>query len=448
MALRPLPARLMNYYHGNVEHRTGFEVDLAAKPCNVPSHLLCSICRGIPREPTMLSRCGHLFCEICIIKWHQNRANQFDETAAPFRKFCPCPSCRDEFIWKVGMRTFGEWNYLTKQLYMGSMKVHCPYQCALDAEQASHIKPRLLAICPTFWDSPVNVYGHEMFQCPLRPVKCPNEGCNTVQPYYMIAGWHFQNCRQYRVFCPKGCGIPVRLHSKAKHDCLRSLRYAVLQLSGMVRLHGNKVPQCCLIGKPGEPVFKDRDMPLPNTQVDALERDTDTEEGDENEAPHEEEAGVQEDLFDHLERLWANSLVVMDSQREQDEAERATSGPFPLHIPPPSPQGREVAAARALQDISNGWILSHPPARMPSVSGAVSAQGNGAESGIDVIAGSHALPALVELIPAHPNLRTLRRQNAIVGDDSLPLPANQNAPASAASPPLDEEMRELLSHIH
>ena len=73
----------------------------------IPSHLMCSICLGLPRRASTLEGCRHLFRECCIKEHFMLRS----EPQAPWStvKGAPCPSCMQGFrigeilTWPVAM---------------------------------------------------------------------------------------------------------------------------------------------------------------------------------------------------------------------------------------------------------------------------------------------------------------------------------------------------------
>ena len=164
---------------------------------------MCVICQALPRRPTCLKRCGHLFCEMCI-KQHfvknPSRRNPFMAI-----QIADCPVCKRPFH----LNDVLPWDRMNlwSQLAYKSRVVKCPFAC-------------------TFKGNPFEVDDHQLYLCPKRTIKCPNDGCVVEGPAKEIEEVHFPMCEHLRGFCPS-CLLPALLTKFEQHDCVDALKYSL-----------------------------------------------------------------------------------------------------------------------------------------------------------------------------------------------------------------------------
>ena len=149
---------------------------------------ICTICRGFPRYPIELQKCGCCFCEVCIYGVMAAKSVQ-----------AKCPNCNKAFD---GRDLFG-FHQLSSCLFrvFTSIDVRCSYGCGLVA-------------------SPPNMLLHESVRCQKRPVACPHPGCDKVLPDCEMDE-HIVLCEHRAIFCSR-CLLPKPAGVK-KHACIKSL---------------------------------------------------------------------------------------------------------------------------------------------------------------------------------------------------------------------------------
>ena len=76
MDSRILPADLPNCKLNDYSYEQGFDESLLLNSEYAECYS-CPICQGIPRNPVVISLCGHFFCESCIQK--QLEAAKYEE---------------------------------------------------------------------------------------------------------------------------------------------------------------------------------------------------------------------------------------------------------------------------------------------------------------------------------------------------------------------------------
>ena len=88
----------------------------------ISSHVMCSICRELPRRSATPDGCVHIFCDRCIKQHYQLRATSH-APCSPV-KGAPCPTCMQGF--SVGeILTWPAWQ-LWAQLSFNARVVRCP----------------------------------------------------------------------------------------------------------------------------------------------------------------------------------------------------------------------------------------------------------------------------------------------------------------------------------
>ena len=188
---------------GTTNLECGFEpenVVLTGEPESCP--FLCSICKGLPRYPVEIKKCGHLFCSFCISRILRERLlHCFTIMTAA------CPMCKNHFS-TPDVIEIGKTSKFLYNLYC-AIDVRCTYSCG--------------HIC-----SPKAMLEHETWQCPRRPVKCPNTGCNYETPDEDMEH-HLDVCPSRLIYCSI-CRLPKR--ASEAHECIGALRATIQLLIG------------------------------------------------------------------------------------------------------------------------------------------------------------------------------------------------------------------------
>ena len=197
-----LPKNLPNVDVNNPMFESGFEEEFIETllPHNI---IICGICQGLPRRPASLSQCGHLFCEVCLKRLIQ----EFMKTHTRYEGI-PCPLCRDIFH-TYGIITFGRFQFWSQALYK-AIQVKCPSGCG-------------------FKGNAIEVDHHQVFLCPKRRIKCPNESCQIIMPACEMEERHLHDCPFLLVSCP-GCFLPVKTDELKTHSCSQKLAEAVTSM--------------------------------------------------------------------------------------------------------------------------------------------------------------------------------------------------------------------------
>lgn len=185
--------------YGSTEFEVGFApeaLQLVTSDSNPESSckFICSICKGIPRYPTELRKCGHLFCSFCIHHTLRQRGNIGIATVS-----AACPMCKRQFTLGDICEIESSSRFLFR-LYT-ELDIRCTHGC-------SHT-------C-----SPPAMLEHETWQCRRRRVRCPNSACNHESSDEDMER-HLETCQQRIVYCT-GCRLPKRV-SDVTHDCIRAL---------------------------------------------------------------------------------------------------------------------------------------------------------------------------------------------------------------------------------
>ena len=78
MDSRILPAEMPNSKLNEYTYEQGFEEQLLINS-EFANCFCCPICQGIPRNPVVISLCGHFLCESCIQKQLEAAKYQDDD---------------------------------------------------------------------------------------------------------------------------------------------------------------------------------------------------------------------------------------------------------------------------------------------------------------------------------------------------------------------------------
>ena len=177
---------------GTSELESGYQPE---KVINIDqhTHFICQICKGYPRYPVELRKCGHLYCRFCIFRvLRQHNLHSFTLADAG------CPLCKEMFC-SADVLDIKKTSVCLYNLY-NSTDIRCTYGC-------THI-------C-----SPSAMLEHETWICRRRPVICPNSNC-TYQTPDEDMDHHLENCARRIIYCNK-CRLPKR--ASEEHDCCSAL---------------------------------------------------------------------------------------------------------------------------------------------------------------------------------------------------------------------------------
>jgi hypothetical protein len=164
---------------------------------------VCSICRGVPRQPVILTRCGHIGCCRCMMDNIKLRSGIVKDCS-------PCPVCRRIYR-REECIPFEKWQLLAQAVFK-AIRVRCPSVCPEG-------KP-----CE-FVGSIMDLTAHERNECPHRVIKCPNHDCDVMAEECKVRK-HFPRCPSLAVHCST-CRLPVLWSARDKHCCIRELQKAL-----------------------------------------------------------------------------------------------------------------------------------------------------------------------------------------------------------------------------
>ena len=197
-----LPKRLPPNADNMEQFETGFDETLV-KGGLEESVWMCSICRGLPRHPATIDGCGHLFCEGCI-RQHYMMTKRPDPSFLTIED-ASCPNCKQKFHYG-DLKTWDLVDAWSKMVYQ-TKEVSCPFKCG-------------------FVGSPFDADDHQFYTCPLRPIKCPNNGCSLVDKASHLESEHYPHCPFLRMYC-SNCRLPVQRSQRGKHNCIGALQGAL-----------------------------------------------------------------------------------------------------------------------------------------------------------------------------------------------------------------------------
>ena len=134
---------LPNVYAGDDAYEEGFDENLVINK-DVGECFLCPLCFGIPRNPVIIKKCGHGFCEVCITNHVTQSANQpIKERVATIK----CPVCSGLFT-KFDPIGFDDFNIPSKKAF-NLIRLKCPFGCS-------------------YIGSPHEMDDHQTFECPKK----------------------------------------------------------------------------------------------------------------------------------------------------------------------------------------------------------------------------------------------------------------------------------------
>jgi len=150
---------------------------------------LCGRCHGLARIPMEITKCGHCFCECCILEWINENSN------IGISKDISCPVCTSYFS-KSDCDYLDEISKCLHRSY-NSNEVRCMFNCG------TILNPDLLI-------------QHECWFCPNRPVSCPNSNCQFSSTDINMEK-HHPICKFRLIYCHE-CRLP-KFVSEHNHNC-------------------------------------------------------------------------------------------------------------------------------------------------------------------------------------------------------------------------------------
>ncbi len=149
----------------------------------------CGRCHGLARIPMEISKCGHCFCECCILEWIK------ENNYIGISKDISCPVCTSNFS-KCDCDYLEDISKCLHRSY-NSNEVRCMFNCG------AILNPDLLI-------------QHECWYCPNRPVSCPNSNCEFSSTDINMEK-HFPICKFRLIYCHE-CRLP-KFANDQNHNC-------------------------------------------------------------------------------------------------------------------------------------------------------------------------------------------------------------------------------------
>ena len=228
--VRQFPGRVPNVNVGSFDFESGYYLH-RVEGISEDSQLICQVCNKVAKEPIEMESCGHLFCMACIktvlaVSNHNSKNPHWTQRAN-------CPICRHSFT-VMDYHMIADRPSTIARLY-NSLSVTCSMECGFKA-------------------SPNKINKHEVFDCTIRPIRCPNYQCPVVRSADKLMTNHFPSCNLYRVYCPQ-CNLAVRQNMLKKHDCIAHLKDALKNFYQFFNSHCKIIPPLSRFGPGGEPLY-------------------------------------------------------------------------------------------------------------------------------------------------------------------------------------------------
>ena len=230
-SIRQFPTKVPTMLAGEADFESGYTINTVEGLTNYTC-LLCCLCKKVPKQPFELDICGHIFCRSCLIKLEEY--GKFST-----KQFGQCSMCDKEIYTSTKLLSKKQPTALARIFH--SLIIHCKHGCG-------------------YKSGPVELDEHEIFGCKLRPIKCPNFGCEVVMPAEKLITEHFQNCQSYKVYCNE-CFLPVTISELDTHNCLQRIRDALNDYYIYFKMYHKLLPPSSTIGQPGTEFF---DIPIVN----------------------------------------------------------------------------------------------------------------------------------------------------------------------------------------
>ena len=192
---------LPNVYAGDDDYEEGFDESLIITK-DLAECFLCPLCFGIPRNPVVLRKCGHGFCEVCIaaqVGQSQNQGNR-EKVAAT-----KCPVCSALFT-KFDAVGYDDFNIPSKKAF-NLIRLKCPYGCP-------------------YLGSPHEMDDHQTYECPKRTVFCPYLECKQKMTFEILVTEHIMKCEKLIIYC-NSCFLPLPKAEISNHNCKDRLAAAL-----------------------------------------------------------------------------------------------------------------------------------------------------------------------------------------------------------------------------
>ena len=195
---------LPNIYAGDDEYEEGFDESLIITK-EIAECFICPLCFGIPRNPIVLRKCGHGFCEVCIASHVIQSATQSSKERVATTK---CPVCSGLFT-KFDPIGYDDFNIPSKKAF-NIIRIKCPYGCS-------------------YIGSPHEMDDHQTYECPKRTVFCPYLQCKQKMTFEILATEHIMKCEKLIVYCNL-CFLPLTKGEAINHNCKDRLAAALKRM--------------------------------------------------------------------------------------------------------------------------------------------------------------------------------------------------------------------------
>jgi len=204
---------LPNVYAGDDEYEEGFDDNLVINK-ELGECFACPLCFGIPRNPVVIKKCGHGFCEVCIAKHVIECANHSSKDRGFTTK---CPVCSALFT-KFDPIGYDDFNIPSKKAF-NLIQLKCPYACS-------------------YIGSPHEMDDHQTYECPKRIVFCPYLDCKQKMAYEKLIAEHIMNCEKLIIYC-ESCFLPMPKAEVSSHNCKDRLAFALKRMWFCLRISLN-----------------------------------------------------------------------------------------------------------------------------------------------------------------------------------------------------------------
>lgn len=201
-----------------------------------PTMYCCAVCIGVSRTPAMLRSCSHIGCKECLFA-HYRMNQKVDETEYSQVVYAECPVCRMRYD-RLQIIEFDYWTPLAKYAYR-SITVKCTLTQRYDQRPACDYTCSIL-----------DLQHHEMYECKLRSICCPNVGCDLRLSAAEISK-HFPTCPKLARYC-NICQLPVYLVDRENHNCVLALQKVIRSLHDKNMYNSNIVDEAETLGTAGQ----------------------------------------------------------------------------------------------------------------------------------------------------------------------------------------------------
>ena len=218
---RQFPPMVPTVLAGTIEFESGYPFE-NVEGLNEHLDLICGVCHMLPKNPIETYRCSHIFCKACIQKATGVANPNYTSNAI-------CPMCRSSFQ-VISNILYRITNTALTNLY-NSLVIKC-------------------SLCSLYKAGLKDLDHHEVFECPARPIQCPNTDCTVILPADELITTHFQTCKYYSKNCEK-CHLPVRISEFNTHDCKHRLWDALYKFQMFFNKNRKEAPPLSKLGVGG-----------------------------------------------------------------------------------------------------------------------------------------------------------------------------------------------------